>query len=460
MHIIDMHMHLQGSEQFIGAAAAGGLLLPKLLKRKLVNALSGSGISKPLIYLHHTVSDNCHKYKEHAIRGIHREYRRGRRIDSVIMVHGVSQILDLAASPLNCEVKGAGWVLTQGVPKEQVSARNRIMDFMRSGRTFDRHQEYYINRNMQKWGWFKDTLSDCVIAHEELYKEYTRGRPNFVPWYFAPFDPRRGDCISRLEEDLNRRGCLGVKLYTRCGWSPDAYGRGNSRFYAPSAARKINRHLNRLYELAKVHKIPLLVHTSPGGWPPDHEICFPERFAENLLKRGAERDHVRAVRAYDQSTVNPINWIPVLERFPSLQLCIGHLGGQAWGGVGFEAKENPIWIAVIRDLMVRYDNVYGDVSFWISDKTDAPGAVKRLNKMIDGRTRANRRVNQKVMFGTDWPGTTSEKHRVPKRVNQVWEAWHGALLKGATTREGQWLPSCDDFFRGNARRFISGDPAL
>ncbi len=150
----------------------------------------------------------------------------------------------------------------------------------------------------------------------------------------------------------------------------------------------------------------------------------------------------------------------VLERFPSLQLCIGHLGGQAWGGVGFEAKENPIWIAVIRDLMVRYDNVYGDVSFWISDKTDAPGAVKRLNKMIDGRTRANRRVNQKVMFGTDWPGTTSEKHRVPKRVNQVWEAWHGALLKGATTREGQWLPSCDDFFRGNARRFISGDPAL
>ena len=135
MHIIDMHMHLQGSEQYIGATPAGGLLLPKLLKREPIHGLITH--SKPLIYFHHTARENFHKYKEHAIRGIHREYRGGRRIDSEIMVHGVSQILDFTSSPLNCDVTGAGKVLTHKVPRGQVSARNRIMDSMRSGRAFE-----------------------------------------------------------------------------------------------------------------------------------------------------------------------------------------------------------------------------------------------------------------------------------------------------------------------------------
>lgn len=328
-HIIDIHMHLMGAEQYKSRGGTRNLGIAKSIRPL-----------HAIVRINCKVQDNFKEYQEYAKHGITNypsgsEQRSGRR--NGITIHAVSQIIDEAPCPLKAgtaDSKGAGNFLSKRLPGQKILTSNRVMTRGSSGHSKS-FGKYYRSRKVTvledrlaiNWGWFKDSLKEGVIAHKRLIPRNRQPR-TVVPWFFAPFDPRRNDCLRLLEQFLALPGCIGVKLYSRNGWSPNPYGTFNLALYGNQLGRQINNNLNKLYKHAVNFRIPLLNHTSPGGWPPEGSLRLPENFI-NFCKRnfshlsvdnnaGDYKGYKNIMEyKYDSYTTDPKNWEAVLKKHPN-----------------------------------------------------------------------------------------------------------------------------------------------
>lgn len=93
-------------------------------------------------------------------------------------------------------------------------------------------------------------------------------------WPMIPFDPRRPDALSHVKRGIDELGFVGIKLYTRCGWMPYE----NETIHGPERGKRLDQRLDKLYEYAVDNDLPLLNHTSPGGFPPNAVLRLPRRY--------------------------------------------------------------------------------------------------------------------------------------------------------------------------------------
>ncbi|RCX19264.1 amidohydrolase family protein [Anaerobacterium chartisolvens] len=157
---------------------------------------------------------------------------------------------------------------------------------------------------------------------------------------FLAFDPRRPGIMSLVNNYTGKgKPFSGIKLYTRLGYHPD------------------NKDMKPLYDYCQKNGVPIIVHTSNGGFPPWDDWKYGDY-------------------------VNPAQWKNVLKDYPDLIIDFAHFGV---GGEG--------WQDTIISLMKTYKNVYADISCYTDTKSLLEAKSYWDNEEI---------VKERLMFGTDY----------------------------------------------------------
>ncbi len=162
-------------------------------------------------------------------------------------------------------------------------------------------------------------------------------------------------------ESLGSYAFAGIKVYPPLGFNPwpeDGDGYKDDE--------EIERELEKvryLYAFCIQHNIPLTAHCNPNGFLVDKKYS---KFA------------------------SPAKWAKVLaqQEFKQLRLNLAHFGG----------AERDDWRDQIADLVLKYDNVYTDISYQGVDKK----IYVKLKRFLDSKGADRQRLLEKIIFGTDF----------------------------------------------------------
>lgn len=268
----------------------------------------------------------------------------------------VPLLLDLGYTPLEVDVDGVGLA---GIGTRVISLPPAAGD----------KDGYYDDGGSKTWVWFDRRAFEYTI---EALGDVAAKYPGNV-WPMVPYDPRRAadkndphasDPLYYVKTAIDKFGFVGVKLYSRCGWMPT-----NNRIIHGVNGPKLDDAMEKLYAYAEANEVPLLNHTSPTGFPPNivsytrSALILPKKYAlqawnagelgppgwpqaaiddakrtdgsptakfDRFCRTWARAGCDRAARYchYDQHTVSPYMWEPVLQKHPNLRLNLAHWGSQ------------------------------------------------------------------------------------------------------------------------------------
>ncbi len=210
---------------------------------------------------------------------------------------------------------------------------------------------------------------DQLIELMELSNKYSG---LIIP--FVHIEPNNPDYLSIFNQAMSM-GFKGVKIY------PPA------SCFLPTDER-----LTPIYEYCNKNNIPILVHC--GAQSPTHYHDSKRNLRKKLDAAGLKwTSKMDAVELCGQFT-HPLNYIPILEKYPNINLCLGHWGSEkAWE----EYINNPgnldNWFYIIKDMITKYNNLYTDISFTLND-TEYFSVLKVFLQ--------NEAIRSKVLFGTDY----------------------------------------------------------
>lgn len=270
----------------------------------------------------------------------------------------------------------------------------------------------------------------------EAVKDIKRYYPNnFFP--FLGIDPRHKSGMDLVnwsktyfETGLQANGMVfpffsGIKLYPALG------------FFA------FDPRLNDLYAYAEANQLPVITHVTRVGSqyigtkiseliPAQPAMLLPDNPSEAVLT--AQETIYTRIKIYreqkwlEDSKIgnndkacdlfsHPENYVPILEKFPKLKICLAHMGGS--NEIIDNSKDDPdlqqirrfdsqLWCDRIRDMMVRYPNLYTDISYTLSD-LDKPEVLAAILKFMRTEDDNGQILAKRVLFGTDFFMTEQEK---------------------------------------------------
>ena len=239
----------------------------------------------------------------------------------------------------------------------------------------------------------------------ELFSVKEKYRNQLLP--FVCVDPRktyRNGMRNYLEEKFLRYGFLGIKLYPALGFYP----------FDPD--------LEEVYRFACENNLPVMVHCTKGGVWFQGEIInkhlLPSNFNPDPVYQYDFRDQRNDKnRKFKNNFSNPKNYEEVLTVFPKLKLCFGHYGGSSEIVNSIKNGSNTIesnFYLKIKDLMDKYENVYADVSYTLSE-------IKKVKSFLLADLE-NKKYKERIMFGTDFYMTiqeNSEKRLVDNLLKHI-----------------------------------------
>jgi len=201
--------------------------------------------------------------------------------------------------------------------------------------------------------------SYIVTIMSEIAKDYYGV---IMPFY--GFDPRREQSAALAKNTLNNMGYLGIKMYTRLGFSPWEE--------SPINKPQTNTELSIMYRFCQEYRIPITVHCSSGG-----------AYSQSLVGYKEKADVLTHPRA----------WKPVLEKYPELKINFAHFGQSIH-------KYNT-WTRTIIEYIKEYDFVFADLAYHndAHNKKTKELYFKALTSIIPHIPR------HRVMLGSDYPMT-------------------------------------------------------
>jgi predicted TIM-barrel fold metal-dependent hydrolase len=218
-------------------------------------------------------------------------------------------------------------------------------------------------------------------------------RANLKNWY-APFNKYLIQTASPDSFPQNAPA-IGIKMYTALGYRPN-----DSKLKFP---------WDEYYGLCAAKKIPIICHGSRGGMATHDVLSYYDN--ENLQRTSVTEKF--KISWFTDHFVSPYAWTSVLERNPSLYLCLAHFGGDTF----WDKKVNPLcgaywqdlhdrdtknWIAGFLFLMTKYPNFYVDMSYFLFDEPMVDFFIKALE--------FDPVVKERILFGTDWWLMTMENN--------------------------------------------------
>lgn len=219
---------------------------------------------------------------------------------------------------------------------------------------------------------------------------------------FVGFDPRNGDALGTVKESISNKHFYGIKIYPPLGFYP------------------FDHRMESMYAYASENEIPLMTHCDIGG------IHYQSDEKWGVLKKknrisdahrnpvsfcGIPPDIAPALQddvpyaCFRYNFSNPVNFFPVLEKFPKLKICLAHAGGSVYMNHAQDiinekkcsALGNRNWFESVVKLL-EFENVYTDISYTLFEHR----VFDEINSLID-------RFPGKVLFGSDFFMTEKEK---------------------------------------------------
>jgi len=244
---------------------------------------------------------------------------------------------------------------------------------------------------------------------------------------FVSIDPRAGtpdQLLQLVKNCMENLSFGGIKLYPPLGFYP------------------FDPRLEKVYEYAQEHNVPVLTHVSKGGifYQGEHiplDFLEPLTFGGDRAKwtsvTGEERDPMdftkdlrqtkrflwktwgkgRRNEEFKHHFADPRNYHLVLKQFPQLKLCMAHFGGDESIGeyIDQQKKGTPDstnWHHLICEILKNYPNTYADVSYALWKETVWPRMRECIDKPADGV----RDISDRILFGTDYYMTIQQESEV------------------------------------------------
>ncbi|MBF9028900.1 amidohydrolase family protein [Rhodobacterales bacterium HKCCE3408] len=216
---------------------------------------------------------------------------------------------------------------------------------------------------------------DIRAQHDELSRMNVADdtAANVIPFAsIHPKTPGAAEEVRRCIEDLHFRG---LKLYPRLGFEPSD----------PLLMEKV-------YPLIASRNLPVMSHCSRGG--------VQGKFVSDIFA-----DRVTAPQAF----------MPVMQAFPGLRVCLAHFGGVAdWREyVDHGLPDRPDardrnWQTAIRDMICSGDwpDLWTDISYTLFHFEDY---IPFLRIFLTGEDDRSERLRRRVLFGSDFYMTRQEK---------------------------------------------------
>lgn len=178
--------------------------------------------------------------------------------------------------------------------------------------------------------------------------------------------------LAAFRHAIENLGFLGAKLYPPVGYLP--LGNAERGLRSPADARNLDQALHAFYAYCEAEQVPITSHTSNAN---GYQLGY------GML-------------------CEPKNWEPVLARYPSLRLNLGHFGhleglqeGDERGLLACEA-----WMRQAAVLVQRYPNVYVDVAN--SPVPWRAGYADRFMAFLNDVFTRFPRTRERLMYGSDW----------------------------------------------------------
>lgn len=214
-----------------------------------------------------------------------------------------------------------------------------------------------------------------------------------LPFVFV--DPRREGIVSLALDYLQNRKFAGIKLYPQYGYFP------------------YDERLNDLYQYAQTHQIPIIPHTAAEfgdyrgseaelwGLLNECELknidvdAVIEKLINNPRRLATKRQKICSFFGH------PVQYLYLLKQYPDLKISFAHMGGNSdwndyppsdaeiaeYGNIVAQIKallQTPAdpqllkekleaalelnWLFLIQQMIREYENVYGDISFTLSNR--------------------------------------------------------------------------------------------
>ncbi|MFN0134911.1 MAG: amidohydrolase family protein [Phycisphaerae bacterium] len=278
-------------------------------------------------------------------------------------VAAAAMVPDLAYCPL----------YTTFVGKNMTSVTSREVDIAGSEPLYYTHPNDRFNDKLA-WGWnYRDRQSWEQALH--IIAEASRKYAGQV-FPFVGFDPRRPHGLEVVKEAIEQKGYVGVKMYSRTGWMPIH----NRILYGKENGDELDRRMDEMFQYCLQHDLPMLVHCSPTGYPPDgmqvpmwtctHQrkvykykvetgasphgygniaeplwppVYTPEEMLKPVNDARDKRDRLDKLAilfvkwvaselanycVHMQVTTSPYAWLPVMEKHNKLRLNLAHFGAE------------------------------------------------------------------------------------------------------------------------------------
>jgi len=318
---------------------------------------------------------------------------------------------------------------------------------------------------------FMDTVPSKKQISFETQLEEVKGIKRYYPANFFPFlgiDPRHKSGVDMVnwarqyfENGVkdNSSGKVypffsGLKLYPALGFFPFDPRLDDLYRYAEKNQLPVMSHCTRVGSQYIGDQIETLISLEPPMITlPDNDVIpvaqksIQDRIAafykKGWIKNSKIGDNDRACDLFG----HPENFVPLLEKFPSLKICLAHMGGtneildapKSGELAEIRAVDTPGWFERIMNMMVIYPNLYTDISYTLSDFEDMKGEVyKRFVDFLNMKDTQGKLLSERVLFGTDFFMTEQEK-----RENELYAITKKNLAK--------WF---DDFGRVNPQRYL------
>lgn len=261
-----------------------------------------------------------------------------------------------------------------------------------------------------------DYMTDAENAPNQDFNSQIWGVVNLKKTYpdrFFPFygiDPRNPETKhpTRLKTFINNKTFSGIKLYPPKGYFP------------------FDPRMDEVYRFAEQNKIPVMTHcTRTGSYYVGDNVwtLIPDKpdslngsspFMADVQKRIANYKKASSKIFKQNERIcnlfsHPLNYRPILEKFPDLKICFAHLGGEMeiMGSKHPDAKTRHLyndilkleggtksWYEHLKDLQKEYKNVYTDISYTLSSEM----SLKQIAADLSNGTLDPARV----LFGTDY----------------------------------------------------------
>ena len=266
---------------------------------------------------------------------------------------------------------------------------------------------------------------------------------------FVPFDParelayRKGRVgpdgqleadrpMTLLKEAIEKKGFIGVKLYNSLGYKP----LGNDDPIVSLKRRRIavrNNKLTYLFDGEEYDEVLCQLY----DYCVDNEVPITAHCVMNGIEAypGASFDFGAAEF-----------WEEVLrqDRYKNLRLNLAHFGWNQAPDQGYAGDQS--WVIRICDLMVRYENVFADISHHrVMDRRGREQFVAGYREMQKDFAKDIEKIKKRILFGSDWH--VLRRRRGYREFLENYE--------GVTTKAGLYDQTTLDRFRGvNALEFL------